>query len=64
MDDDVLVVVRMHTECARCGHSEDDTYEFNLPLTKAQPMAAYEPGKCLECGTSVQMHPERTQLRQ
>jgi hypothetical protein len=47
----------------RCGHSENDTYEFDLPLTKAQPMEAYEPGKCLECGTSVQMHPERTQLR-
>jgi hypothetical protein len=28
----------MRVECARCGHSEDDTYEFDMPLAKAQPM--------------------------
>ena len=44
MDDDIPVVVRMRVECARCGHAEDETYEFDLPLAKAQAMEAYEPG--------------------
>ena len=30
------------------GYTEDDTYEFDMPLAKAQPMEAYEPGKCPE----------------
>jgi len=54
----------MRVECARCGHAEDDTYEFDLPLTKAQPMEAYELGKCAECGASVQMHLKRTNQRE
>jgi hypothetical protein len=37
MDDDIPVVVRMRVECASCAHAEDDTYEFDLPLAKAQP---------------------------
>ena len=56
MDDDIPVVVRMRVECPRCGHAEDDTYEFDLPLAKAQPMEAYEPGKCPKCGALIQMH--------
>ena len=40
MDKGIPVVVRMRVECARCGHAEDDIYEFDLPLTKAQPMGA------------------------
>jgi len=64
MEDDIPVVVRMRVECARCGHAEDDTYEFDLPLTKAQPMEAYELGKCAECGASVQMHLKRTNQRE
>jgi hypothetical protein len=31
MDDDIPVVVRMHVECARYGHAEDKTYEFDVP---------------------------------
>jgi hypothetical protein len=46
--------------CARCGHSEDDTYEFDLPLAKAQPREEYVPGKCPVCGAPVQMHLKRT----
>ena len=49
MDDDIPVVVRMRVECARCGHTEDDTYEFDVPIAKARPMEAYEPGKCPVC---------------
>jgi hypothetical protein len=34
MEDDIPVVVRMRAECARCGRSEDDTYEFDMPFAK------------------------------
>jgi hypothetical protein len=54
----------MQVECARCGHTEDDTYEFDMPFAKSQPMEAYEPGKCPECGAPIQMHLKRTQQRQ
>ena len=40
------MVVRMRVECARYGHTEDDTYKFDMPFAKAQSMEAYEPGKC------------------
>ena len=64
MDNRVPVVVRMHVECDRCGHTEDETYEFAMPFAKSQPMEAYEPGKCPECGAPIQMHLKRTQQRQ
>ena len=62
--DDIPVVVRMRVACARCGHAEDDTYEFDLLLPKAQAMEAYEPGKCPECKAPTLMHLERRQQRQ
>jgi len=55
---------RLRVECARCGHTEDETYEFDMPLAEAQPMEAYEPGKCPECGASIHTHLKRTQQRQ
>ena len=58
------MIVRMRIECASCGHSEDDTYEFDMPFAKAQAMEAYEPGKCPKCGAQIQMHLKRTQQRQ
>ena len=64
VDSKIPVVVRMSVECAKCGHTEDDTYEFDLPLAKAQPMEGYEPGTCPECGAPVQMHLKRTQRMQ
>ena len=51
----------MHIECAKRGHTESDTFEFTTPLAKARPMEAYEPGKCPECGATVQMHLKRWQ---
>jgi endogenous inhibitor of DNA gyrase (YacG/DUF329 family) len=51
----------MRVECARCGHHEVATYKFDMPLANAQPMEAYEPGKCPECGAPVQMYLKRTQ---
>jgi hypothetical protein len=42
MDNRVPVVVRMHVECDRCGHTEDDTYEFDVPFAKWQPLAVRE----------------------
>jgi hypothetical protein len=64
MDNRIPVVVRMRVECDGCGHTEDETYEFDMPFAKAQAMEAYEPGWCPECGASVQMHLKRTQQRQ
>ena len=64
MNDDIPVVMRTRVECARCGHAEDDTYEFSLPLAKAQPTEAYEPGKCPKCRAPIHMHLKRTQRRQ
>jgi len=60
----IPVVVRMQVGCARCGHSEDETYEFDMPFAKSQAMEAYEPGKCQECDGPFQMHLKRTQRRQ
>lgn len=54
----------MRVECARCGHTEDDTYEFDMPVAEAYPMEAYESGKCPECGGPIQMHLNRTQQTQ
>jgi hypothetical protein len=46
MDSDIPVVVTMRVECARCGHAEDDTYAFDMPIANAQPKEEYVPGKC------------------
>ena len=64
MNTEIPVVVRMRVECASCGHTEDETYEFDSPFAKSQPMEAYEPGKCPECSAPIQMHLKRTQQRQ
>ena len=64
MDNRVRVVVRMQVECDMCGHTEDETYQFDMPFAKSQPMEAHEPGKCAECGAAISMHLKRTQLRQ
>ena len=64
MDDDISVVVRMRVDCDMCGHHEDETYEFDLPRKNAQPMEAYEPGRCSECGAPIYMHLKRWQQRQ
>jgi endogenous inhibitor of DNA gyrase (YacG/DUF329 family) len=58
MDNKIPVVVRMHVECAKCGHTEDETYEFDMPFTNSQPLEAYEPGKCPECGEPIPDAPE------
>jgi hypothetical protein len=52
MNSQILVVVRMHVECASYEHTEDETYEFDIPFAKSQPMA-YEPGKCPECDAPI-----------
>lgn len=64
MDNRIPVVVRMHVECTKCGHTENEAYEFDMPFAKSQPMEADEPGKCPECGAAIQMHLKRTQQRQ
>jgi hypothetical protein len=36
-DDRIPVLIKMHLECTRCGHVEDDTYKFDVPPAKAKP---------------------------
>jgi ribosomal protein S27AE len=55
---------RPRVECGSGGHTEDETYEFDRPFANSQPMEAYEPGKCPDCGAAIQMHLKRTQQRQ
>ena len=64
MDSRVPVLVQLHVECARCGHSEDDTYEFDMRFAKSKPMESCESGECPECGAPVLMYLKRTQQRQ
>jgi len=64
MNNEIPVGVMMHVECARCGHTEYETYEFDMPFAKSQPMEAYDPGKCPECGGPIEMHLKRSQQRQ
>jgi hypothetical protein len=64
LDTDVPVVVRMQVECDMCGYTEDESYEFDMPFAKSQPMEADEPGKCPDCGAPIEMHLKRTQQRQ
>ncbi len=35
--------------------------EFDLPLAKAKPREAYEPGKCHNCKAPILMHLKRWQ---
>ena len=51
----------MRVECARCGHFEDDTYEFDMPLAESEPMEEYVAGKCPDCGAPIRMHLNRAQ---
>ena len=64
MDNRIPVVVRMYVECASGGPTDDDTYKLDMPFAKSQPMEAYEPVKCPECGAPIQMHLQRTLQRQ
>jgi DNA-directed RNA polymerase subunit RPC12/RpoP len=64
LDDEIPVIVRMSVECARCGRSEDDTYEFEMPRDNSEPMEEYVPGTCPDCGAEIPMHLSRTQQRQ
>jgi hypothetical protein len=64
LDDEIPVIVRMRVECARCGRSEDDAYEFYMPRDNSEPMEEYVPGTCPDCGAEIHMHLSRTQQRQ
>ena len=45
MDDEIPIVVRMRVECTKCGHAEEDTYEFEMPIDEAQPTEERAAGK-------------------
>jgi endogenous inhibitor of DNA gyrase (YacG/DUF329 family) len=64
MEDDIPVIVRMRVKCANCGHDEDQTYEFDMPIAEAQEMVERTPGKCPDCGAPVSIHLGRKQQMQ
>lgn len=64
MDTRIPVTVRMRVKGARCGHTEDDTYEFDMPPDDSEPMEEYVPGTCPDCDAPIQMHLNRMQQRQ
>jgi hypothetical protein len=59
----VPVVVTMRVNCG-CGHTEDETYEFDLPMAAAKPMEDHAPGTCPECRAPIWIHLSRTSARQ
>jgi hypothetical protein len=58
------VIVRMRVNCAQCGHTEDETYEFDMLVGKAEPMEERAPGKCPECGAPIRIHLRRVKALQ
>jgi len=64
MDDEIPIVVRMRVECSKCGHADEDTYEFEMPIDEAQPEEERAPGKCPDCGAPVWIYLSRTQRMQ
>lgn len=54
------VIVRMRVTCAKCGHAEDETYEFDMPPDNAHPMEETTDGACPSCGSPVQIYLRRT----
>ena len=59
----VPVVVTMRAKCG-CGHVEDETYEFDMPLAKAPPEEACEPGTCPKCGAPIRIYLRRVSALQ
>lgn len=59
MDDDIPVIVCLRVDCSKCGHAEDETYEFDMPAVNAHPEEAREPGTCPKCGAPVQIYLRR-----
>jgi hypothetical protein len=54
----VPVMVTMRVRCG-CGHTEDETYEFDLPIAGAKPMEEEVPGTCHECHAPILIHLKR-----
>lgn len=55
------VTVRMRVECAQCGYTEDEVYEFDMPRTKAIAWEGTEPGECPRCAAPVLIQLHRKQ---
>ena len=54
----------MRVECAKCGHLEDETYEFDMPVANANPEDAPEPGTCPKCGAPTRIYLRRVNALQ
>jgi hypothetical protein len=53
----------MRVKCG-CGHTEDETYEFDLPAAGAEPLEEHVPGTCPECRAPIRIHLKRTSALQ
>ena len=58
------IVVRLQVQCARCGYTGDETYEFDMPFAKSKPVESCESGERPEFGAPDLMYLKRTQQRQ
>lgn len=59
----VLIVVTMRITCG-CGCAHAEEFSFDMEHDKAQPMEAYEPGTCPDCGIPTRIHLKRTSALQ
>jgi hypothetical protein len=59
----VPVIVTMRVKC-RCGHTEDETYELEMPIAGAEPREEDVPGTCHECHAPILIHLKRTSALQ
>ena len=59
----VLVVVTMRVKCG-CGHAEDKTYEFDMPVAQSDPKEEYVPGTCPDCRAPIRIYLCRAKVLQ
>jgi hypothetical protein len=57
----VPVVVTMRVKCG-CGHSQVETYEFDLPAAESDAKEEYVPGTCPECGAPIRIDLRREKV--
>ncbi len=49
LENEIPVIVRMRVHCTKCGHSEDRTYEFDMPFEEAGLREESVAGECPKC---------------
>lgn len=54
----------MRVKCNKRRHTEAETYEFDMPVEKAEEMEGREPGKYPDCGAPLLIHMTRVKQLQ